>query len=72
MAGSPGGQSNECFSRNFLPSLESFMSWCSSINVGGPLRLVFGLVAVLRFGELLLLSRVGLSLLVIAGGICDD
>ena len=53
-------------------NLESFMSWCSSINVGGPLRLVFGLVAVPGLGELLLLlllSDVVLFLLAVVGGI---
>ena len=48
------------------------MSWCSSISVGGPLRLVFGLVAVPGLGELLLLlllSDVVLFLLAVVGGI---
>ena len=68
MAGSPGGHSKRCFSRNFLPSCEFFISWCSSISVDGPLRLVFGLAAVPGLGELLLLSEVDLSLLAVVGG----
>ena len=71
MGGSPGGQISECFSRNLHPSSESLTSWCSSISVGGPFRLVFGLIDGPGLGGLLLLSEVGLSLLDPAGGIFD-
>ena len=69
MGGSPGGQISECFSRNLRPSSESLTSWCSSNSVGGPFRRVFGLTDTPGLGGLLLLSEVGLSLLVPAGGI---
>jgi hypothetical protein len=45
------------------------MSWCSSMSVGGPLRRVFGLAAVVELGEFLELSGVDLSLLGAAKGI---
>ena len=50
VCGSPGGQRRDSFSRNFLPSRESFISWCSSTMVDRPVCWVFGLVAVFGFG----------------------
>ena len=72
VGGSPGGHSNECFSKNFLPLLAQLMScWSSSINVPPVhlvLVLVVGLFAAVKLGDDLELSDWFLSLLLFAGG----
>ena len=60
--GSPGGQSSECFSKNFLPSYASLMSCSSSGMARVPVLQVLGHVAVCEFG-------LSISLSVLLGGL---
>jgi hypothetical protein len=69
VVGSPGGQSKECFSRNFRPSSESLISCSSSIIGASPPLRVLGLKAVPGTGEFLLVSAATLFLLTVVGGI---
>ena len=70
VAGSPGGHSNKCFSKNFLPSVMLFMS-CSSSRIGAsPFFLVVGLFIVGRApGEATGLSAWFLPFFPFVGGI---